>query len=212
MLARDSVILIFAKAPIAGWVKTRLIPFLGDSGAAEIYRSLLFRLMHTLASMEFADTEIWCMPNRSHPDFQYLQAMRDCSLSNQAGNDLGQRMSDAVDKALQRYRYVLLIGVDCPEMTAEYLKKAVCYLQGGADAVLGPAEDGGYVLLGLSKTSACLFEGIAWGTDKVLEQTRNCFLSLGWKWRELPELWDVDRPEDLERLKRLDDEDHFLIN
>jgi hypothetical protein len=112
-------------------------------------------------------------------------------------------MSNAVNKAFQYYRYVVLIGVDCPEMSKQYLEEAIRYLYEGNDAVLGPAEDGGYVLLGLRNTAACLFDGLAWGTDEVLHKTRKCMMSIGWKWRELPELWDVDRPKDLERLKML---------
>jgi rSAM/selenodomain-associated transferase 1 len=195
--------MIFTKAPIAGRVKTRLIPILGEHGAAGIYRSLLFRLVHKLEKAEFADIEIWCMPDMSHPDFKNIQSMLECTLLNQVGDNLGQRMSVAVNKALQRYRYLLLIGADCPEMSLKYLKTAIFYMKEGADAVLGPAEDGGYVLLGLSNTAACLFEGIPWGTDRVLEMTRTCLMGLGWMWQELPEMWDVDRPEDLDRLTRL---------
>ena len=200
MFTCDTVILIFAKAPVAGQVKTRLVPLLGECGAAEISRLLLYSLVHKLESEKLADTEIWCMPNRLHPDFQYIQSILDCSLSNQVGDDLGERMLYAVDKALQHYRRVVLIGTDCPEMSTRYLKQAIRYLNEGMDAVLGPAEDGGYVLLGLTKTATCLFNGLPWGTDKILEMTRTCFLSMGWKWRELPDLWDVDRPEDLEKL------------
>jgi rSAM/selenodomain-associated transferase 1 len=210
MLVCNSVILIFAKAPVAGQVKTRLVPVLGEYGAAEIYRLLLYRLIHELKDGNIADTEICCMPDMLHPDFQHIQALIGCSLSNQVGSDLGQRMSNAVKKALRRYQYVILIGADCPGISINYLKQAVCYLKEGADAILGPAEDGGYVLLGLSNTATCLFDGLPWGTGKILEITRNCFRSLNWKWQELPELWDVDRPEDLERFKRLMQKDYFL--
>jgi hypothetical protein len=85
-------------------------------------------------------------------------------------------------------------------MTADYLARAFALLDGGADAVVGPAEDGGYVLLGLRRMDKRLFEDMAWGTDRVLDQTRERLAVLGWRWQELETLWDVDRPEDLERL------------
>jgi rSAM/selenodomain-associated transferase 1 len=127
--------------------------------------------------------------------------MLDCSLINQVGEDLGQRMSYAVTTGLNEYRYVILIGADCPNMSTDYLKQAVIALSNGADAVLGPAEDGGYVLIGLRRTIPCLFDGLPWGTDKVLEMTRDCLRRVGWSWKELPVLWDLDRPEDLSRFE-----------
>ena len=103
-------------------------------------------------------------------------------------------------RALAEHAHVLLIGADCPALTARHLCQARQALLGGADAVLAPAEDGGYVLMGLSRFDARLFEDIAWGSDGVLQETRARLRALGWRWRELETLWDVDRPEDYERL------------
>lgn len=212
MIFPESVILIFAKAPISGYVKTRLIPHIGESAAAETYRFLLYRLVNELTTEKFANTEFWCMPDIGHPDFTHIQSILNCSLYNQVGDDLGQRMSHAVDKAFQCYRYVILIGIDCPNLSTDYLKQALFLLKEGSDAVVGPAEDGGYVLLGLTKTVACLFERIPWGTHEVLEMTRSCFQMNGWKWHELPKMWDVDRPEDLAKLEKLLLKSQFLTN
>ena len=198
---RDRVILIFAKAPDLGMVKTRLIPLLGSCGAAQFYRFLLYRLVLKFVNNKLGDMEIWCAPDSVHPDFQCIQTILGCPLLNQVGNDLGERMSYAIENALQRYRHVILVGTDCPEMSPGYMQQAIICLNQGMDAVLGPAEDGGYVLLGLNKTAPCLFDGMQWGTGEVLETTRSCFIRLGWKWQELHTLWDVDRPEDLGRLK-----------
>jgi hypothetical protein len=201
MNSHSNVVLIFAKAPIAGHVKTRLIPVLGENGAAELYRELMQQLIKKLRGEKPVDIELWCTPDRSHVEFQHIQSVLGCPLFNQVGIDLGERMSYAVDKAFRHYSHVILIGIDCPEMSLDLLRQVVFYLENGKDAVLVPAEDGGYVLLGLSKTDPCLFHGIPWGTDKVTEITRNCFHDLGWDWHELPVLWDLDRPEDLERFR-----------
>jgi glycosyltransferase A (GT-A) superfamily protein (DUF2064 family) len=93
-----------------------------------------------------------------------------------------------------------LIGSDCPALAPRHLRRADKALRGGADAVLAPAEDGGYVLIGLSRFDRRLFDGIAWGSAKVLEETRARLRALGWRWQELETLWDVDRPADYRRL------------
>ena len=98
---------------------------------------------------------------------------------------------------------VVLIGGDCPVLQAEHLLQTLDWLKGGCDAVIGPAEDGGYVLLGLNKSSPELFRGIAWGGDSVLDETRSRLQGLGWQWRELEPLWDLDRPADLDRFRAM---------
>ncbi len=100
----------------------------------------------------------------------------------------------------------LLMGTDCPSLTADDLQESAEVLRRGVDAVIGPAEDGGYVLIGLRRHTPELFTGIPWGTGAVLPRTRERLSGLGWKWHELSEQWDVDRPEDIERLKQ---EGHF---
>lgn len=112
-------------------------------------------------------------------------------------------MHRAFDRALRTADAVVLIGTDCPVLQASDLHAAVRALQGGADAVLSPAEDGGYALIGLRRVSAHLFSEIDWGSTSVMESTRQRLRELGWRWRELRTVWDVDRPEDYERLQRL---------
>ena len=112
-------------------------------------------------------------------------------------------MAAALEGALTRHRQVVLIGSDCPLMDAAYLEEAFSTLAGGHDMVLGPAEDGGYVLIGTAvPLPGGLFEDIDWGTDRVLAQTRTRIQALGISHRELPVLWDLDRPTDLNRLAR----------
>lgn len=191
-------LMIFAKAPVAGAAKTRLAPVLGEQEAADLHARLTERILHTAVSANLAPVELWCSPDCSHPFFQAVAGT--VGRRAQRGQDLGERMANAFDTAFGSHSYAVLIGTDCPALTADYLARAFAALDGGADAVVGPAEDGGYVLLGLRRMDKRLFDGVAWGTARVLGQTRKRLAALGWRWQELETLWDVDRPEDLERL------------
>jgi uncharacterized protein len=111
-------------------------------------------------------------------------------------------MYRAFRRVLRRHPYAVLIGSDCPALRPADLRAAARALREGADAVLAPAEDGGYPLIGLRRVSRRLFDGIAWGGPQVLAQTRRRLKALGWRWKELRTLWDVDRPEDVARLRR----------
>jgi hypothetical protein len=104
--------------------------------------------------------------------------------------------------ALRARRAAVLIGSDCPALRPSDLRRAARLLAGGADAVLAPAEDGGYALIGLRRVRDELFSGVRWGTEDVMRQTRERLARLGWRWRELRTVWDVDRPEDYRRLRR----------
>jgi glycosyltransferase A (GT-A) superfamily protein (DUF2064 family) len=106
-----------------------------------------------------------------------------------------------LDRALRRHRAAVIIGTDCPSLTPQDLRRAARLLRGDCDVVLAPAEDGGYVLIGLSKACPRLFEGIEWGGSSVLRET--LARSEGLKVKRLRTLWDVDRPRDLERLRAL---------
>ena len=117
--------------------------------------------------------------------------------------DLGERMHRAMERALRRYRRCLLIGTDCPVLTPQHLRDASAALAARNDAVLIPAEDGGYALIGLARCDARLFENIAWGGDTVLADTRERLRQLKWRWHELETLWDIDRPDDYRRWSEL---------
>jgi rSAM/selenodomain-associated transferase 1 len=116
--------------------------------------------------------------------------------------DLGKRMGDALRKTLEKASYGILIGTDCASFTEKDIKEAARAMKRGAKAVIGPAEDGGYFLIGMRRYAPELFEGIPWGTGSVMEETRKRLQQLGWRWHELRMFWDVDRPEDVERLVR----------
>jgi len=192
----EARLLVFAKAPVPGEVKTRLIPALGAQGAAALQARLTRRAVETALAANVAPVELWCSPDDRHPFFHELPVARRV----QRGTDLGERMADALCTALAQSRFAILIGTDCPTLTDDYLRDAAECLALGEDAVLGPAEDGGYVLIGLRRCEARLFEGIAWGTAEVLAATRARLAECGFHWHELPTLWDVDRVDDLARL------------
>ena len=197
--AASPAVAVFARAPVPGEVKTRLIPRLGAAGAARLQAALVRRALQTATDAGLGPVSLWCAPDCAHP---VLAACRDdfgVSLLPQRGADLGARMGNAF-AALCRPRGALLIGTDCPALTVAEIRAAAIALREGHDAVFVPAEDGGYVLVGLARPCAALFEGIAWGSSRVMTQTRQRLHAAGMRWRELAMSWDVDRPEDVARL------------
>jgi len=196
--------MVFAKAPTPGSVKTRLIPALGETAAAELHRQLVVRTLRTALAAAVGPVELWCAPDARDPFFADCAEQFGVRLRNQGEGDVGARMACALGVALAEGSPALLIGSDCPVLTAAYLREAAAACAGGDHAVFGPAEDGGYVLIGLAcSPSPKLFDNIAWGGATVMRETRIRLSRLGWRWTELETLWDVDRPEDMPRLHRL---------
>ena len=193
-------VIVFAKAPEPGKVKTRLIPALGEAGAAALHRRLV---MHSLRAAQEADlgpVELWCAPDTRHAFFAECERDFGVSLHSQCEGDLGARMRRAIETILERAKRAILVGSDIPALSAQYLRDAERALSGARDVVIGPAEDGGYVLIGLKRSDPELFRDIPWGEPEVLAETRGRIAALRWRCLELPALWDVDRPEDLKRL------------
>ena len=199
----DALTIVFAKAPRAGEVKTRLIPLLGAEGAAALHRQLLHRALVTATHAGLGPVELHCAPDTEDPFLQECGRRFGVALAPQRDHDLGARMCHAFEEALARHARVILIGTDCPVLTEQHLRDAHAALADGNDAVLIPAEDGGYALIGLAQCDSRLFDGIAWGGDTVLAATRERLQSLGWRWHELETLWDIDRPEDYRRWSEL---------
>ena len=197
-------LLVMAKAPLAGIAKTRLIPALGAEGAAILQRYLIERQLAEAVSAESAPIQLWCAEECLHPFFIECRERFGLTLHCQQGKDLGERLLYALESALSEADFTIVIGCDIPELNAEVLQEACVAMQQGADAVIVPAEDGGYTLLGIRRAEPLLFNQIDWGSNRVMAQTRERLHSLGWRWRELDALWDVDRPQDLSRLLRLE--------
>jgi uncharacterized protein len=179
------VIIVFARAPLPGRAKTRLIPRLGEWGAARLQARLTRHALNTALAARCGPVELHLTGRGRH---------------SQRGKDLGERMYRALAKAR---RPAIIIGTDCPELRPGDLRRAARLLAGGYDAVLAPAEDGGYALIGVRRVSALFFQDVAWGTPTVYAETARRLDAAGWRWRALRTVWDVDRPEDLERLRWL---------
>ena len=192
--------LVFAKAPQPGTVKTRLIPLLGAEGAAALQRTLVARTLAAACAAATGPVELWCAPDCS--DAYLRDCARTCgaTLRNQVGNNLGERMLHAFEHALRAARGAVLIGTDCPALGAEHIRAAADALAGGYAAAFCPAEDGGYALIGLAQCNARLFDEVHWSESDVMADTRSRLRELGLRWHELATLWDVDRPEDYRRL------------
>jgi rSAM/selenodomain-associated transferase 1 len=196
-----ALIVVLAKAPVPGQVKTRLMPRLGPVAAAQLYARLVKHTLATSAMSRVGPLELWCAPDPQQSFFEACRRTLGLSLRAQPEGDIGARMSEAARDALMRATTVVMIGADVPSLTLADLRDACGALEAGHDAVLGPAEDGGYYLIGLRRHDPTLFEGIAWSTRHVLEATRQRLRRLGWRWHELPTRWDIDRPEDIDRLQ-----------
>jgi len=194
-------ILVFARDPVLGKVKTRLHGSLSTEKTLELHKALLSRVLSNAQGANLSPVELWVSSNPSHELF--LSICNKKKIHLQRGLDLGLRMMQAVEQTLVNSRFVVIIGADCPAITSEYINQALSLLEKGSKVVLGPAEDGGYVLLGLRCVPQSIFVDIPWGNDKVLSITRKKLQEEGLAWEELDVLWDVDRPEDLPRLKTL---------
>lgn len=189
---RPATIIVFARAPVPGRVKTRLIPRLGAWRAALLHQRLTYRAVRTAIAARCGPVELHT--TRRHKLFQIFNI----PLKLQRGRDLGERMQHAFSRAR---RPAILIGADCPMLEPADLRRAARSLHGGCEAVLSPAEDGGYALIGLRRIEKELFREIEWGSPQVYARTVKKLA--GRRWRALRSVWDVDRPEDLERLRAL---------
>jgi rSAM/selenodomain-associated transferase 1 len=199
----DSVIQVFCKAPLVGQVKTRLQPDLTAEQACLIHIELTERLLNLLHEAALSPIQLWCTPNTEFAFFQQQAKTYGLSLHQQSGQQLGARMNQALTTGLQNFKQVLLVGCDCPSLTVEDFIQAIAALKQDADVVLAPAEDGGYVLIGVKQAQSALLNdaGMPWGSSQVLTLTRQRLQQLRLKVCELKEQWDVDRVEDLMRYR-----------
>ncbi len=204
-------IIIFAKAPEAGKVKTRLTPYLKAEQAAALHRKLVEHTLLTVAQYSKKNIALWCAPDLHHPFFKECKQKHDIALKNQQGKTLGERIIHAFDETLQHNHFAIIMGSDCPVLNTSNIEQAFDKLQQGYDIVISPAEDGGYALLGLKTPYPILFKEINWGHSNVLSQTRQIIKQTTLRYHELDRLWDVDRPADYERLKTYPELKHLLV-
>ena len=198
----DAAVIVFARAPLPGRAKTRLVPKLGAWGAARLQAQLTERALRSALASRCGPVELHGTPGNRHPFFLREQGRLGIFVRKQSGRDLGERMHHALAVALRRHRYAILIGVDAPELRARDLRRARRLLRAGSDMVFAPAEDGGYALIGCRRAPRPVFEHVDWGGNEVWSQTVQRLERLRLRWRALRMVWDVDRPEDLVRLDR----------
>ncbi|MBT4522275.1 MAG: glycosyltransferase [Halieaceae bacterium] len=200
----DLLLIQFAKAPLAGTVKTRMMPTLTAEEACALHWELMLWTCRNLNQAHIAPVELWISGDCRHPAVQQCRELGVKAVREQRGTDLGRRMYHALQQGLARYSQVILVGSDCPQIDAAYLAQAVAVLEDHS-LVLGPATDGGYVLIGARDIWPEIFTDIQWGEDSVyadtVERINICDLS----WAKIDTLTDIDRPSDLPRWTELRD-------
>jgi uncharacterized protein len=200
-----STIALLCKAPIPGFAKTGLIPHLGEMDTAHLQEELVMQAVITALDASVGPVELWCDPDETHPFFGKIMKKYPVRLTSQPPGDKGTRLHTCASGALVDADAVILMSVDCPVMPSYYLEEAAAALARGCDAVVGPSEDGSYVLLGLKRANEELFSNISWGTSLVLSQTQDRIARLSWRSHTLATLWDVDTPADYQRWRMITD-------
>ena len=192
-------IVIFAKAPLPGQAKTRLSPALGAIGAAELAKKLLRHCVNEALKADLDAVELCVSPSLHHPLWDELDIPQTVEWTEQGEGDLGERLARATDRATTQGETVLLIGTDCPGLTAETLREAAQSLA-HHQACMVPVSDGGYALLGLYHDMPSLFTNMPWSTATVAKLTRQRIRAAGWTLKVLESLHDIDEPQDLQWL------------
>ena len=196
-LASPRVCLIqFSREPVPGRVKTRLLPYLSPQQACDLHCELTQWTATQLVNSDLGEVELCVAGGLDFPLFHSCRQLGVSRLSRQHGKDLGERMFHALCGRLAHFDCVILVGSDCPSIDGDYLRQAVVALE-EAPVVLGPALDGGYVLIGARCVRETMFQDIPWGTERVLACTRAALDRAGVPFTELPALADIDRPEDM---------------
>jgi uncharacterized protein len=205
IVARNSLhIAVFCKPLIAGQVKTRLIPAYGAEVATRIYSQLaalaLNNVRSACAALD-ASSSLWVAGDVMHPSIRDWARRFAVSTHTQCAGDLGAKMSHCLSTIAQNHDRVLLIGTDCPALDVAHLGAAAEALNDNCNWVFTPAEDGGYVLVGSNASTPIPFHEISWSTPRVMAQTRDALRAKALTWTELPVMWDVDEPIDVERAR-----------
>jgi len=193
----DRLLQQFARSPVPGAVKTRLMPALSAEAACDVHEELVRWSTRTLLASGLGPVDIWADGDLETGIFREGRSKGVRALRQQQGADLGERMCHALTSGLEEAARVCLVGSDCPAIDTVYLEAAFDALD-SVDLVFGPAEDGGYVLIACSRRPArALFQDVQWGGAEVLSQSLERAERLGWSVALLDPLRDVDRPEDL---------------
>jgi len=192
---------VFARPPIAGKAKTRLLGAIGPGGTEKLQAHLIDRTLNVVCNNPRARVTLFVRGDAQHPFIATCAHRFNIPTREQAGDDLGARMHAGFVHMLAAFPRALIVGVDNLTLTSNLLLDAYDALE-KADVVVQPAADGGYTLIGLSRPRASLFKGIAWGTQDVMRLTRDRATQEGLRVAELKTTWDLDTPTDLGRALR----------
>lgn len=197
-------LIVFVKSPIPGDVKTRLIPYLTGSEAADLYKCFVSDVLKNLVNVKSSSkVQVAYQPHSKAADLSWLCLRHPPELFKQEGRSLGERLIHAFGLAFGRgSQHVVIIGSDSPDLPAAYIDHAFGALD-DSDVVLGPSTDGGYYLIGLSRPCLKLFDDVSWSTDQVFERTANNAQRHGYRLKILPTHYDVDTIDDVLNLHRI---------
>ena len=194
----NALLMVFMKNPIAGKVKTRLAIDIGKEEALNIYLRLIEYTQFVTSKIQTCDKAIYYSSSVEEHDQWNSDTY---NKYQQKGKGLGEKLSNAFADAFnQGYEKVIAIGTDSFEITGNIIDKAFRSLQ-DSEIVIGPAKDGGYYLIGMNEHKPEIFNGIEWGTDKVLSATLSIIRSINYRHAILKELSDIDTMEDYEKYK-----------
>ena len=195
---KDNAVILFARDPILGQVKTRLSSSFNDETILRLYTCFVEDSLEKIRQVDNADCFVGISPSNISGFFNGIEDS-DTRLFIQQGKDLGDKMRQAfVDRFSDGYKKVVIIGSDSPSLPVSYINQA---LNSDKDLMLGPSTDGGYYLIAMTGKVSEVFDGIAWGTEQVLDETLNRVKKVGVSLELLPVWYDVDFPEDLKFLK-----------
>ena len=195
-----TAVVVFAKAPVPGLAKTRLVPALGEAGAAALAERMLRHALAQAVAADIGPVVLCATPDAPHPMLRDMAAACGAALLAQGAGDLGARMARALRRQLRRWPRALLVGTDAPALGARQLREAARALA-DHDAVFVPTHDGGYVLVGQRRPGdpRC-FRGMTWSHPQVMADTRRRLADAGLSWLELAPVVDIDEPADLASL------------
>ncbi len=192
----DTTIIVFARLPLPGQAKTRLVPALGENGAAALATRMLHHAVTQAVRADLGPVELCMTPQSAHPLVRDVATAHPIQVADQGPGDLGERMHRALGRRLRTSPKALLIGTDAPALDTVRLREASAALD-EVDAVFIPALDGGYALIGLRHPEPRLLLGMTWSQSQVMQQTRDRLRRANLRWAELPPVADVDEPADL---------------
>lgn len=201
-LKKRCSLVVMARSPVPGQVKTRLIPFIGSQRATQVYRSLLSHALQELKQVEVSRV-LSCTPDTHHATLRSFSSQYGWRRRYQVQGDLGNRMARIFSRCQRESDYTIIVGSDLANINKQMIYQCIDRLTAGNDLVLGATEDGGYGLIAMSRLHSGVFRKIPWSTDRVLQVTMSRARQMKLKTAIIDGLWDVDTYKDYRRWRQL---------